>query len=189
MTKENVKEMKEVVLTEREQEVIKWLARSAYESIKADFWDDEKDKYFGSYMSVVTMLYQREKTDAMFFICILLDQGYNEDLAQLVTKVCSPEDGSMDLFMDEFNQYIIYDMFYEDEDDEYDDDYDYDDEDEPELYDVNFDPELDEDPFAVIRVSVDKEKCPQFESKMKTILQTLGITLPAFRKKESEEDE
>ena len=188
MTKE--KEMKEVVLTEREQEVIKWMARNAYETIKADFWEDGKQKYFGSYMSVVTMLYQREKTDAMFFICILLDQGYNEDLAQLVTKVCNPEDGSVDFFMNEFNQYVIYDMFYEEDDDD-EDEFDDEafDEEEPELYDVNFDPELDEDPFAVIRVEVDKEKCPEFESKMREILQVLGIKLPVFRKKEREEDE
>lgn len=44
MTK--AKEIKDVILTEREQEMIKWIANRAYESIRADFWDDEREKYF-----------------------------------------------------------------------------------------------------------------------------------------------
>lgn len=185
------KEIKDVILTEREQEMIKWAANGAYESIRADFWDDEKEKYFEAYMSVVLTLNQREHSDAMYFICILLDQGYNEELAKLVTKICNPKDGSMELFMEEFKNYIIYDMFYEDEEDDFDED-EFDDDDvdeEMELYDVNFEGKVDEDPFAIISVTVDKEKCPEFESKMKDILQALGATFSGFRKKESEEDE
>ena len=48
---------------------------------------------------------------------------------------------------------------------------------------------VDEDPFAIISVTVDKEKCPELESKTKDILQALGDTFAGFRKKESEEDE
>lgn len=181
------KEIKDVVLTEREQGVIKWAAQDAYGSIKADFWEDGREKYFEAYMSVVLTLTQREYTDAMYFVCILLDQGYNENLAELVTKICNPEDGSMKLFMENFKEYIIYDMFYEEDEDEYDEE-DYDDE-EMELYDVNFDEEMEEDPFAIISVAVDKKKCPEFENRLKDILQTLGVPFSGFRKKESDEDE
>lgn len=181
------KEFKEVVLTEREQEMIKWLARTAYGTIKADFWEDEKQQFFNGNMTVALMLSQHEKTNAMYFICMLLEQGYSSDLAELMALICKPGDDSIEVFLDEFKECIIYDMFYEDEDGEVDDEESGDE--ELELYDVAFDPELDEDPFAVISVAVNKEKCPKFESKLKDILQTLGITLPSFRKKEREENE
>lgn len=180
MTKE--KGMKEVILTEREQDVIKWLARSAYENIRADFDEDGKQGFFDPYMTVAMMLYQHDEMNAMYFIGMLLEQGYNKDLAELMTKVCKPGDDSIDIFLKEFRKYVTYGMFDEDDEEDFD-------EDEPELYDVNFDPELDEDPFAVVSIKVDREKCPDFESKMKDILQTLGIKFPVFRKKEREEDE
>ena len=185
------KEMKEVVLTEREEEMVKWLARNAYGTIQADFWEDGKQQFFSSNMTVALMLSQYNKANAMYFICMLLEQGYSSDLAELMTLICKPGDGSMDLFMDELKECIICDMFAEEEDD-------YDDEETSnekscdegaELYDVNFNSELDENPFAVIRVEVDNEKCPEFESKLREILQVLGIKLPVFRKKECEEDE
>lgn len=181
------KEIKDAVLTEREQEVIKWAAQDAYGSIKADFWEDGREKYFEAYMSVVLTLTQREHTDAMYFVCILLDQGYNENLAELVAKICRPEDGSMELFMENFKEYILYDMFCEEDEEEYDED-DFDDE-GMELYDVNFEEEMEENPFAIISVAVDKKKCPEFENRLKGILQTLGIPFYSFRKKESDEDE
>lgn len=180
MMKKEVNEKMEVILTEREQAVIKWLARTAYATIKADFWEDGKEKYFSAYMSVVTMLNQHENMNAMYFICTLLDQGYSEDIAELTTEICKPDDGSIELFMNEFKEYLIYDMFYEE-----DDDFDEDEFDDEEM-DIE---ELDEDPFAVISVAVDKEKCPGFESHIKEILQTLGIPFPELRKKECEESE
>lgn len=182
------KEMKEVILTEREQDVIKWLARGVYENIRGDFDEDGKQCLFEPYMNVVMMLNQHDSMNAMYFICMLLEQGYNGGLAELMTKVCKPGDDSIDIFLKEFREYIVCDMFYEDDEEDFDED-DYEDDDEPELYDVNFGSELDEDPFAVISVKFDREKCPDFESKMKDFLQTLGIKIPVFRKKECEEDE
>ena len=79
-----------------------------------------------------------------------------------------------------------YRIIKEDEE-EYDED-DFDDE-GMELYDVNFEEEMEENPFAIISVAVDKKKCPEFENRLKGILQTLGIPFSSFRKKESDEDE
>lgn len=64
MTKEKVQEMKEVVLTEKEQRMIEWLATTAYETIRDDFWEDAKEEYFSAYMSVITISSNRRLDDS-----------------------------------------------------------------------------------------------------------------------------
>ena len=91
------KEIKDVVLTEREQGVIKWECTKMLMEILRLTFGKMEEKHFEAYVSCD--FDSAKLLNAMYFVCILLDQGNNENLAELVTKICNPEDGSMKLFM------------------------------------------------------------------------------------------
>lgn len=136
-------------LTEKEDFAIRWAARNTYQEIRAYFYEEFNEDFLVQYMTVACMLRNRDSIEAMFFIGTLLRQTCCEELAELIMEMCDTKDDSIDIFVNT----VLEEAYLDFKEDEFEDD-------EFELYDVNFDSEIDEDPFAVIKVTVDGKKAP-----------------------------
>lgn len=165
-------------LTTREEYAIRWTARRAYDDIWDYLIEDYNTQLMQNYMSIICLLHKESEVNALYMISTLLEQAFAYGTLNLTMELCQPDDGSIDIFVKELLA-TAYEALVDAEDDE---------EDEEDEWDDDFE-EIDERPFAVIKVCCGDEEIPGFKEALKHVMNVIGITPNDLKKKESEEDE
>lgn len=172
-------------LTAREEYAICWTARRAYDDIWDYLIEDYNTQLMQNYMSIICLLHKENPEHALYMISTLLEQAFACSTLNLTMELCQPNDGSIDIYVNELLA-TAYEALTADEE------YDEDDEEDADWYDIEWDDCLedsDERPFAVIKICGNDEEIPGFKDALKHVLKVIGITPNDLKKRESEEDE